>query len=320
MVNLKIMPIISSFNKHISFLKSDIEKSLKKIPINNKPSYLYEPIHYIINGKGKRLRPILVHLSGHAYSADPEDMMKASMAVELLHNFTLVHDDIMDNDNFRHGQLTVHKKWDEPTAILSGDGVFILSQLLLNGFPEIIHRRFNEVSLNICEGQGMDKEFEKDTSISMGKYLIMIGKKTGALLGLCAELGALLAGLKKDDAHILFEYGLNLGLAFQIQDDLLEIFGDESSMGKSLGSDISKKKQTALTILARDDNSQKWLSFIDKYSTISDYQSYFDKNGIKDMVEKSIEHYINKANLALDSAPKSDKNHLESIKSHIEAI
>ena len=113
------MPIISSFNKHISFLKSDIEKSLKKIPINNKPSYLYEPIHYIINGKGKRLRPILVHLSGHAYSADPEDMMKASMAVELLHNFTLVHDDIMDDAPLR-GKETVHKKWDLNTGILSG--------------------------------------------------------------------------------------------------------------------------------------------------------------------------------------------------------
>jgi len=308
---LKIRLIISSFEKHVSFLKSDIEKSLNKLPIDNKPKYLYDPIRYIINGKGKRLRPILVHLVGHSYSADPEDMMKASMAVELLHNFTLVHDDIMDNDSFRHGKPTVHKKWDEPTAILSGDALFVLSQLLLTGFPEIIHQRFNEVSLNICEGQGMDKEFENDTSISMGQYLIMIGKKTGALLGLCAQLGALLSGLKKEDAHILFEYGLNLGLAFQIQDDLLEIFGDESSMGKSLGSDISKNKQTALTILARDDNAKRWASFTDNYSKISDYQTYFDKNGIRYKLEESIEHYINKANSALNSAPKSNKDHLQ---------
>ena len=191
------MPITSSFEKHISFIKSDIEKSLKKIPLANDPNYLYGPIRYILKGKGKRLRPILVHLVGHSYSADPEDLMKASMAVELLHNFTLVHDDIMDNDSVRHGKPTVHKKWDEPTAILSGDAIFVLSQLLLNSLPQIIHRRFNEVSLNICEGQGMDKEFENDPSISMGKYLIMIGKKTGALLGLCAELGALLSGQKK---------------------------------------------------------------------------------------------------------------------------
>ena len=255
------MPITSSFEKHISFIKSDIEKSLNKIPLTNNPNYLYDPIRYIIKGKGKRLRPILVHLVGHSYSADPEDLMKASMAVELLHNFTLVHDDIMDNDSVRHGKPTVHKKWDEPTAILSGDAIFVLSQLLLNSLPQIIHRRFNEVSLNICEGQGMDKEFENDPSISMGKYLIMIGKKTGALLGLCAELGGLLSGQKKEEAHSLFQYGLNLGLAFQIQDDLLEIFSDESVMGKSLGSDLSKNKQTALTILAKNDNSEKWLNF-----------------------------------------------------------
>ena len=305
------MPITSSFEKHISFIKSDIEKSLNKIPLTNNPNYLYDPIQYVINGKGKRLRPILVHLVGHSYSADPEDLMKASMAVELLHNFTLVHDDIMDNDSVRHGKPTVHKKWDEPTAILSGDAIFVLSQLLLNSLPQIIHRRFNEVSLNICEGQGMDKEFENDPSISMGKYLIMIGKKTGALLGLCAELGALLSGQKKEEAHSLFQYGLNLGLAFQIQDDLLEIFGDESAMGKSLGSDIYKNKQTALTILARDDNSEKWLNFISNYSKISDYQSYFDKNKIRNKVEESIQHYINKANSALNAAPKSDKDHLQ---------
>ena len=305
------MPITSSFEKHISFIKSDIEKSLNKIPLTNNPNYLYDPIRYIIKGKGKRLRPILVHLVGHSYSADPEDLMKASMAVELLHNFTLVHDDIMDNDSVRHGKPTVHKKWDEPTAILSGDAIFVLSQLLLNSLPQIIHRRFNEVSLNICEGQGMDKEFENDPSISMGKYLIMIGKKTGALLGLCAELGALLSGQKKEEAHSLFQYGLNLGLAFQIQDDLLEIFGDESAMGKSLGSDIYKNKQTALTILARDDNSEKWLNFISNYSKISDYQSYFHKNRIKNKVEESIQHYINKAYSALNAAPKSDKDHLQ---------
>ena len=305
------MPITSSFEKHISFIKSDIEKSLKKIPLTNNPNYLYDPIRYILKGKGKRLRPILVHLVGHSYSTDPEDLMKASMAVELLHNFTLVHDDIMDNDSVRHGKPTVHKKWDEPTAILSGDAIFVLSQLLLNGLPQIIHRRFNEVSLNICEGQGMDKEFENDPSISMGKYLIMIGKKTGALLGLCAELGGLLSGQKEEEAHSLFQYGLNLGLAFQIQDDLLEIFGDESVMGKSLGSDISKKKQTALTILAKNDNSEKWLNFTSNYSKISDYQSYFDKNRIRNKVEVSIQHYINKANLALKAAPKSDKDHLQ---------
>ena len=179
------MPITSSFEKHISFIKSDIEKSLNKILLTNNPNYLYDPIQYVINGKGKRLRPILVHLVGHSYSADPEDLMKASMAVELLHNFTLVHDDIMDNDSVRHGKPTVHKKWDEPTAILSGDAIFVLSQLLLNSLPQIIHRRFNEVSLNICEGQGMDKEFENDPvwhARKLNKDELDIAKKRLGLL------------------------------------------------------------------------------------------------------------------------------------------
>ena len=302
---------MSQFSELISFIRKEVNHSIKKLPISNTPTYLYEPIKYALKGEGKRLRPILTHLVGRAYKADPNPLMTISLAVELLHNFTLVHDDIMDNDSVRHGKLTVHNKWDEPTAILSGDAIFVLSQLLLNSLPQIIHRRFNEVSLNICEGQGMDKEFENDPSVPMGKYLIMIGKKTGALLGLCAELGGLLSGQKKEEAHSLFQYGLNLGLAFQIQDDLLEIFSDESVMGKSLGSDLSKNKQTALTILAKNDNSEKWLNFTRNYSKISDYQSYFDKNRIRNKVEESIQHYINKANSALNAAPKSDKDHLQ---------
>ena len=283
---------------------------MKKVPVHETPRYLYDPIDYIISGKGKRLRPILVHLSGQAHEADPSDLMKAAIAVELLHNFTLVHDDIMDGDETRHGQSTVHKKWDDSTAILSGDGLFVLSQLILSGLPPIIHQRFNEVTLAVCEGQGMDKEFEHDASITMGQYLIMIGKKTGALLGLCAELGALLGGENKEDVHHLFEFGLNLGLAFQIQDDFLEIFGDESTMGKTLGSDIREGKQTALTILAREKNPENWSAFMVKSPSISDYKSYFEMNGIKADSEKVIEHYIERAWQGLDVIPKEKQDHL----------
>ena len=144
----------------------------------------------------------------------------------------------------------------------------------------------------------------------MGKYLIMIGKKTGALLGLCAELGALLGGLSKEDAHNLFEYGLNLGLAFQIQDDFLEIFGHESNMGKSLGSDILAGKQTALMILARDNDSNKWEEFVNTKNSISDYQSYFVKNGIKTGTETIIQHYIYKAEKGLKVINEKKRKHL----------
>ena len=300
------MKVSNSIKKNAKFVNKFLRKEL-----NGDPKQLYDAASHLIIHGGKRLRPYLVLKSCQMLGGKQSDAISAASAVEMIHNFTLVHDDIMDNDNIRHGQPSVHKKWDEPTAILSGDAIFVLSQLLLIGLPTIIIQRFNEVSLNICEGQGMDKQFENDTSISMGQYLIMIGKKTGALLGLCAELGALLSGIKKENAHSLFEYGLNLGLAFQIQDDLLDIYGDESSMGKSLGSDISKKKQTALTILARDNNSEKWLDFINNHSKISDYQSYFDKNGIRSEVEKAVAHYIEKANSALISSPESDKEHLQ---------
>lgn len=251
-----------------------------------------------------------MHLSGQAHDADPDDLMKVAIAVELLHNFTLVHDDIMDGDKTRHGQPTVHQQWDASTAILSGDGLFVLSQLILTGLPPIIHQRFNEVTLAVCEGQGMDKEFEHDASITMGQYLIMIGKKTGSLLGLCAELGALLGGVNKEDAHHLFEFGLNLGLAFQIQDDFLEIFGDESTMGKSLGSDIREGKQTALTILAREKHPDNWRAFMDTSPTISDYQSYFEANNIQAEGERVIHHYIEKARQGLDRIQEEKQDHL----------
>ncbi len=304
------MPAISSFQDHITFLKGEIEKALMKVPIHETPRYLYEPIKYVLSGKGKRLRPILVHLSGQAHDADPADLMKAAIAVELLHNFSLVHDDIMDGDETRHGQPTVHQQWDESTAILSGDGLFVLSQLILSGLPPIVHQRFNEVTLAVCEGQGMDKEFEHDSSITMGQYLIMIGKKTGALLGLCAELGALLGGRNKEEAHHLFEFGLNLGLAFQIQDDFLEIFGDESTMGKSLGSDIREGKQTALTILARDKDPKGWDRFTSNSPSISDYQSYFEANKIQSEGERVINHYIDRARRGLEVIQKEKQDHM----------
>ncbi len=304
------MPSTNSFPDHIRFLKGEIETALKKIPLNNSPAYLYDPLKYILKGKGKRLRPILVHLAGKAFQADPHMLMKAAMAVELLHNFTLVHDDMMDGDAMRHGQETVHNKWDDATAILSGDGLFAISQLMLTDMPATVHQRFNEVAVTICEGQGMDKEFENDASISMGAYLVMIGKKTGSLLGLCAEMGALIGNADQKTAHHLFDFGLNLGLAFQVQDDYLEIFGDASSMGKSLGSDIHAGKQTALTILAREKNPEQWNDFFRNNDSIGSYQKYFEQDGIKTEAESVTKHYIEKAQEGLSVIEKENRDDL----------
>jgi len=306
------MTDINSFSDHINFLKIEIDKALQKIPVKDSPKYLYDPIQYVISGKGKRLRPILVHLSGQAHDADPSDLMKVSLAIELLHNFTLVHDDIMDGDEIRHGKPSVHNKWDDSTAILAGDGLFSLSQLLLTNLPIIVFQRFNEVALTICEGQGMDKEFENNSSININYYLSMIGKKTGALLGLSAEIGGLLGKLDNHKNKDLFEFGFNLGLAFQIQDDYLEIFGDESSMGKSLGSDITSGKQTVLTILAREKDPVSWDNFVSSNSDIQGYKEYYESSEVKVEAKKLIDEFISKSQINLDVVPKEKRDALKS--------
>ena len=311
MDHLNLMPDTNSFFDHIEFLRDEIDKALSKIPINGSPKYLYDPIQYVISGRGKRLRPILAHLSGQAHKADPSALMKVSLAIELLHNFSLVHDDMMDGDEIRHGKPSVHNKWDDSTAILAGDGLFSLAQLLLTDLPQIIFQRFNEVALTICEGQGLDKEFEHDTSISINQYLSMISKKTGALLGLSAELGSRLGNLDDHTNQNMYEFGLNLGLAFQIQDDYLEIFADESTMGKSLGSDISSGKQTVLSILARERDSVSWNRFIEQKNEISAYKEYFELNEIKMETKKLIKDYISKSRNNLEVISKEKSENLE---------
>ena len=305
------MSDIRSFQDHISFIRSQTEKGLSKIPLRpNLTNYFYEPIKYVIKGQGKRLRPILVHLTGQIYNAHPDELMKAGIAVELLHNFSLVHDDIMDNDSKRHGQPSVHNKWDTSTAILAGDGLFALAQLSLVGLKPVVYQRFNEVALEVCEGQGIDKEYESNTSITMDEYIQMIGKKTASFLGLCAEIGGLLGSASQKETNNLFQFGYNLGLAFQIKDDYLEIFGDEKTMGKSLGSDLDEQKQTVMTITARKKDFDNWTKFIQKKNNLSQYKDYFEKNGIKREVENMIEGYVDKALSGLDLISKNKSMYL----------
>lgn len=311
--NLNLMSDTSKFIEHISFIQSQTNKALSKIPLKPElTSYFYDPISYVLKGKGKRLRPILVHLAGQAFNAQPDDLMKAGVAAELLHNFSLVHDDIMDNDSKRHGQPSVHYRWDTSTAILAGDGLFIFSQLSLLGLKPVIGQRFNEVALEVCEGQGIDKQFENDSSITMQEYLVMIGKKTASFLGLCAEMGALLGDATKDESDEMFQFGFNLGIAFQIKDDLLEIFGEEKTMGKSLGSDLEENKQTVLAVLAREENEKEWLHFNQQENTLIDFKNYFTSNGIRTKAENLVENHVNMAVNCLDAIPgKKNKDLLE---------
>ena len=297
---------MSTFNELITFIRKEVNRDLKRLPIPKRPVYLYEPIRFALSGNGKRFRPILVHLAGRANNADPDSLMKIALAVELLHNFTLVHDDIMDNDDMRHGQAAVHSKWDESTAILAGDGINAIAQILLSGIPDrsnAICRFFNQATLEVCEGQALDKEFENDLSITQDQYLEMIEKKTGSLLGACAALSATLVGADQEVINYFDQFGRALGNGFQIHDDLLEIYGNPNEMGKSLGSDIAEGKQTMMVIKARNLFGKEWGEIIgdpDRIDFMDKIRSFFTENGIENETKGLAQTYFDLARNSLE--------------------
>lgn len=220
----------------------------------SKPDSLYEPMQYVLEGQGKRVRPLLVLLTSDAFEGPDESALEVAAALEILHNFTLVHDDIMDEDTQRRGRPTVHSKWDISTGILSGDGLLALSYRTLLGagvenLPALLEV-FTDGLLEICEGQAFDKEFERRDRVSLSEYLMMIRKKTGALFSICCRMGGMVAGAGEETCSRLAEYGHKLGKAFQIQDDLLEVTSTVDVMGKSLGSDLFEQKKTYVIIQA----------------------------------------------------------------------
>ncbi|NOZ08377.1 MAG: polyprenyl synthetase family protein [FCB group bacterium] len=219
------------------------------------PVSLTEPIHYVLTGGGKRLRPILTLICADACCGDYHRGLPAAIAVEVLHNFTLVHDDIMDDDALRHGQKTVHEKWDLGSAILTGDAMVSLALKLIlkceNRTRQLLDS-FTEGLLRVCEGQALDKEFETLASVSLNDYIEMIDLKTGHLVGLAAELGAISADAPRDIQVALRDYARLIGRAFQVQDDLLEVYSEASNMGKSLKSDLILEKKTYILIQAME--------------------------------------------------------------------
>lgn len=314
--------VTDSFLNHIDQLRFEINEKLKSFPLDSEPKYIYDPIRYIMMGQGKRLRPIIVNLVGAVYGASKDDLLNAGLAVELLHNFTLVHDDIMDNDHLRHGKATVHTKWDDSTAILAGDGIYAIGQILItkvNTNPLKAVHAFNKATLFVCEGQAYDKEFEHNHEIVLDQYLTMIKKKTGWLIGFCAELGGILGNQPDTVLDELHSYGLNLGIAFQIQDDILEIFSDSKSMGKSLGSDLIAGKQTILTVLARENDAirwkQKWDETInsDIETALENLRDYFSENGILESAKNMAKKYTEAAQNNLLIIPKEKREQLEQL-------
>ncbi|MBD3225497.1 MAG: polyprenyl synthetase family protein [Caldithrix sp.] len=267
-----------------------VEQEINRIQGYTKVPVFYEPIKYFISLKGKRVRPLLTMLSAKAIDAEDTSSVFPAAAVELLHNFTLVHDDIMDNDDTRRGKPTVHKRWDISTAILAGDGLmgFAFDKLLHTpqGDVAAMARRFAQTMIVICEGQGLDKMFEAGHKVTLPDYMDMIKRKTSVLLELACELGGMTAGADENQLHHLRNFGYELGMGFQIQDDLLDIMADQDQFGKAVGSDLSRHKQTILTLLLQEQGVDipdvtdvgQFRQLIDQYAVVNRVQDIYLKH------------------------------------------
>ena len=213
---------------------------------------LYAPVTYGMQAGGKRLRPTLLLMTADAFGGNPEKALKAAAGIEMFHNFTLLHDDVMDKSDLRRGRPTVHSKWDDNTAILSGDTMLTLATQLVSDVDDSILRpvldTFNSQALKVYEGQRLDMDFEKREDVGLDEYVGMIKDKTGALLGAAAKIGALIGGASAEDAERMYEFGLMLGVAFQIEDDYLDTFGNADTFGKPIGGDINNNKKTFLMV------------------------------------------------------------------------
>jgi geranylgeranyl diphosphate synthase, type II len=234
--------------------RGHIEKKLRALADHHTPASVYRPIRYVLSGRGKRIRSLLVLFSCEAVGGNPRRALDSAAAMEILHNFTLVHDDVMDNSELRRGRPTVHKRWDPNIAILSGDELVALAYRSLlrtetRRLKEVL-RVFTESFVEVCEGQALDKEFEIRRDVSLEEYLEMIGKKTGRIIAAATEIGGLVGGGTPREVAALRGFGEHLGRAFQIRDDLLDAVGDEEDFGKEIGSDIRERKKTYLFVTA----------------------------------------------------------------------
>ena len=289
------------------------EATLRQMQTPEEPKLLYTPIIYSMSGGGKRLRPVLLLLANEAFGGEAADAMPAAMAVEVFHNFTLLHDDIMDNAAVRRGKPSVYAKWGGNVAILSGDAMLITAYKLLAGLggerlARVINI-FNDMALKVCEGQQYDMDFEQMERVSVEDYILMIEHKTSALLSGSAMIGATLAGASDEDIKKLYRFATELGLAFQLQDDMLDSYGDEA-LGKKIGGDILEGKQTYLMVQAmsrateeqrevlRNTHLREDLADSEKISRV---KALYDALDVKHATEQQIELRFDRALTVLDS-------------------
>ncbi len=294
------------------------ENYLSALPFPARPDTLYAPIRYSLQEGGKRLRPVLMLLAGEAFGGQAEDMLPAAAAVEVFHNFTLLHDDIMDNAALRRGKPTVHVRWGANTAILSGDAMLIYAYRLLAQSPAALLpgllEQFNRMAAEVCEGQQYDMDFEQRTTVTEAEYMEMISLKTAALIARGAVMGTMMAGASKEDCDGIYRFGQELGLAFQLQDDLLDSYSDNPSFGKQVGGDIIEGKKSFLTLKALETSDQAKRSELttlltdpamDPVRKVQRVREIYDSLGIRQMAEKEIASRIERSLKALEGLKAS---------------
>ena len=276
-----------------------LEEELKKVSLGSKPDTLYDPVKYILDIGGKRVRPVLALMACSSFGSNPNIALKAALSIELFHNFTLIHDDIMDSANTRRGKETVHKKWGINSGVLSGDVMLIMAYQLLESYDSKtyleLNKLLNKTAKQVCEGQQMDMDFELKSNVEFEEYIKMIEFKTAVLLGCSLKMGAVIADASKEDQEFIYQYGINLGLAFQFQDDYLDTFGQQNKVGKKIGGDILENKKTVLFHMAIENSNES-----QKEKILELYSSK----------ENSSENKINKIT-SLFIETKADKSSLE---------
>jgi geranylgeranyl diphosphate synthase type II len=313
--------IITKMNSIDIYKEEFVSYLNEKIKIKE-PKNLYEPIHYILQIGGKRLRPVLTLLTCELFGGNSKKALDAALAIEVFHNFTLIHDDIMDSALTRRAQETVHIKWNVNTGILSGDAMMIMAYQCFENYDPAIYKQlmvlFNKTALEVCEGQQLDVDFETRNDVSIDEYIKMITNKTSVLVAAAMKMGAIIANAHLLDVQKIYDFGLNLGIAFQLQDDYLDTFGNYKDFGKQIGGDITENKKTYLYLKALEvSNLEDKQLLIDCYNSkntvvnkVEKVTNIFIKNKVDKLTEVAIEAYTNKAFEVLENLSISPKSKL----------
>lgn len=296
----------------------DINNEIAKLDWKREPYGLYEPIEYTLAAGGKRVRPHLAMIASQMFDGKDEDVLPAALALEVFHNFTLLHDDVMDKADVRRGRPTVHVKWNDNTAILSGDQMLIEAYKLLSGVSAdkllTVLKLFNQMATEICEGQQYDMDFETQEQVTIEEYLKMIRLKTSVLLANALQIGAYIAGADEQAQEALYQFGIAVGLAFQIQDDILDVWGNPATFGKAVGGDISCNKKTFVQLTAmqmanqeQQKQLQDWYSQVldDNAEKIAAVTAIYNEIGVRSACEKEVNEYTTRALEMLQALPQN---------------